>query len=111
MNDAIHKHIADHFGRRDDKEFKTTLFQSPQILLGVNCLEPGQAQSVHTHGAADKFYAVMEGSGWFTVGDVSFEAGPGDVVWARAGLPHGVLNKGGARLALLVGIAPAPPAK
>jgi mannose-6-phosphate isomerase-like protein (cupin superfamily) len=30
------------------------------------------------------------------------------VIWAPAGVPHGVTNRGGIRLVLLVGIAPAP---
>ena len=77
-------------------------------MLGVNCLEPGQAQKVHEHADQDKFYAVQEGIGRFTVGARSFEAGPGDVVWAPAGVPHGVENQGKARLSILVGIAPAP---
>ena len=102
------KRISESFGRRDDKEFKATLFESARLLLGVNCLEPGQAQKVHEHGKEDKFYAVQEGIGRFTVGTATFDAGAGDVVWAPAGVPHGVTNQGKARLALLVGIAPAP---
>jgi mannose-6-phosphate isomerase-like protein (cupin superfamily) len=102
------KRIADSFGRRDDKEFKATLFESARILLGVNCLEPGQAQKVHVHAAQDKFYAVQEGIGRFTVGSDTFDAGPGDVVFAPAGAPHGVSNEGKSRLAILVGIAPSP---
>jgi mannose-6-phosphate isomerase-like protein (cupin superfamily) len=105
------KRIADHFGRRDDKEFKATLFESSRLLLGVNCLEPGQAQRVHLHESQDKFYAVQVGIGWFTVGAEAFEAGSGDVVWAPAGVPHGVENRGKNRLAILVGIAPAPGAR
>jgi mannose-6-phosphate isomerase-like protein (cupin superfamily) len=102
------KRIADSFGRRDDKEFKATLFESTRILLGVNCLEPGQAQRVHEHAAQDKFYAVQEGIGRFTVGSEIFEAGAGDVVWAPAGVPHGVANGGKTRLSMVVGIAPGP---
>jgi mannose-6-phosphate isomerase-like protein (cupin superfamily) len=102
------KRTADSFGRRDDKEWKATLFESPRLLLGVNCLEPGQAQKVHEHPAQDKFYAVQEGIGRFTVGADTFDAGPGDVVWAPAGMPHGVANAGKTRLSLLVGIAPGP---
>jgi quercetin dioxygenase-like cupin family protein len=108
MNPPHHRRIAGHFGRREDKEFKATLFESPRLLLGVNCLEPGQAQRVHRHEGQDKFYAVQEGTGWFTVGPDTFEAAPGDVVWAPAGVPHGVENRGRTRLAILVGIAPSP---
>lgn len=108
MTSQHKKRIANAFGRRDDKEFKATLFESARILLGVNCLEPGQAQKVHEHAGQDKFYAVQEGIGRFTVGSETFDAGLGDVVWAPAGVPHGVRNEGKVRLAILVGIAPAP---
>ena len=50
----------------------------------------------------------VEGSGRFQVGDAWASAGPGEVVWAPAGVVHGVSNEGDGRLTLLVGIAPAP---
>ena len=34
-------------GDGEEKEFKATLFESARLMLGVNCLEPGQAQKVH----------------------------------------------------------------
>jgi hypothetical protein len=37
-------------------------------MIGLNCLDPGQAQKVHAHDGADKFYFVLEGHGKFTVG-------------------------------------------
>ena len=87
---------------------KTTLYRSPHLLLGLNALAPGTEQAVHTHEGQDKFYHVLEGRGEFTVGQVVREAGPGEVVWAAAGVLHGVRNPGSERLVLLVGIAPAP---
>jgi quercetin dioxygenase-like cupin family protein len=87
---------------------KTTLFSSQHLLLGLNGLEPGAEQAVHTHAGQDKFYHVLEGRGLFTVGDRVREAGPGEVVWAPAGVGHGVRNDRAERLVLLVGIAPAP---
>lgn len=101
-------HYHDHTGSRPDKFYKTTLFQSEHLLLGLNCLEPGQVQPVHDHTGQDKFYYVIEGEGLFTVGSNTTRAGSGSVVWAPAGVPHGVENKGTARLTLLVGIAPSP---
>jgi quercetin dioxygenase-like cupin family protein len=95
-------------GANPEKFFKSTLFQSERLLLGLNCLEPGQEQHVHTHAGQDKFYYVVEGSGTFRVGAEEREAGAGTVVWAPADMPHGVVNTGAARLVLLVGIAPAP---
>jgi hypothetical protein len=34
----------DHVGANPTKFFKSTLFQSERLLLGLNCLEPGQEQ-------------------------------------------------------------------
>ena len=93
---------------KSDTFYKTTLFRGDFLMLGLNCLEPGQMQSVHDHADQDKFYAVLEGVGVFTVGDDIQAAGPGNVVWAPAGRPHGVRNEGAERLVLLMGIAPPP---
>jgi quercetin dioxygenase-like cupin family protein len=102
------KRLADHVGARPDKFYKTTLFRGDALLLGLNCLEPGQAQAPHDHAGQDKFYYVVEGVGRFQVGEAFANAGPGEVVWAPAGVVHGVANDGQERLTLLVGIAPAP---
>ncbi len=98
----------DHAGERPDKFYKTTLFRGDGLLLGLNCLEPGQEQATHDHADQDKFYYVIEGQGVFQVGDEQAAAGPGELVWAPAGVIHGVRNDSQARLTLLVGIAPAP---
>lgn len=98
----------DHIGSKPEKFYKTTLFQGDYLMVGLNCLEPGQVQKVHEHTDQDKFYYVIEGTGLFTVGNRVTEANPGQVIWAEAGLPHGVENRGAGRLTLLVGIAPPP---
>jgi quercetin dioxygenase-like cupin family protein len=98
----------DYTGMRADKFYKTTLWQGSYVMVGLNCLEPGQTQSAHAHQGADKFYFVLEGRGRFTVGDEEKEAGAGAVVVAPAGINHGVTNTGDARLSLLVAIAPGP---
>jgi quercetin dioxygenase-like cupin family protein len=97
-----------HVGVSPTKFYKATLFSGNHMMVGLNCLEPGQVQPVHDHAAQDKFYLVLEGNGVFTVGDTAVEAGPGHVVWARAGVPHGVRNAGHERLVVLVGMAPPP---
>jgi quercetin dioxygenase-like cupin family protein len=102
------KRIADHVGQRSDKFYKATLFQGEALLLGLNCLEPGQVQQPHDHADQDKFYYVVGGNGRFWLGDTQVDAGEGEVVWAPAGVVHGVANEGNGRLTLLVGIAPAP---
>lgn len=99
---------GDHAGSRADKFYKTTLFRGDALMLGVNCLDPGQTQPAHDHADQDKFYYVIEGTGRFQVGDEFITAGEGQLVWAAAGVVHGVSNESDARLTLLVGIAPAP---
>jgi len=101
-------HYRDHVGSREGKHYKATLFQSDRLLLGLNCLDPGQVQPVHAHSGQDKFYLVQEGRGEFIVGDERFACGPGEIVWAPAGVDHGVENRGADLLVLLVGIAPSP---
>ena len=97
-----------HIGFNPDKQFKSTLFKSRHLMLGLNCLEPGQSQAMHAHADQDKFYFVVEGVGDFVVGEEERTAGEGMVVWAPTGVSHGVSNNGKKRLVLLVGIAPFP---
>ncbi|MAS37622.1 MAG: cupin [Anaerolineaceae bacterium] len=97
-----------HVGARPDKFYKSTLFQGDMMMVGLNCLEPGQVQPVHDHADQDKVYVVLEGSGRFTVGDETQDAGEGMVIWAQAGVAHGVENVGSTRLSVLVCIAPPP---
>ncbi len=102
------KQLDTHVGVSAGKFYKTTLFRSDALLLGVNCLEPGQAQKLHDHADQDKFYYVVAGNGRFQLADKQITAGAGAVIWAPAGIMHGVENAGNERLTLLVGIAPAP---
>jgi len=91
-----------------EKFYKTTLFQAEALMIGLNCLEPGQVQKPHVHDDQDKFYYVVEGEGRFWLGEEQVLVAAGEVVWAPAGQRHGVENMGDGRLTLLVGIAPAP---
>jgi mannose-6-phosphate isomerase-like protein (cupin superfamily) len=96
----------EHAGRQQEKFFKTTLWQGAHVIVGLNCLEPKQIQSMHAHQGADKFYFVLEGRGRFIVGDKEEDAEAGMLVVAPAGIAHGVTNTGAERLSLLVAIAP-----
>ena len=101
-------HWRDHVGSQANKFYKTTLWQGDFMMVGLNCLEPGQTQSVHAHEGADKFYFVLEGSGRFTVGEEQRDAGAGSLVVAPSGTLHGVTNIADERLSILVTIAPPP---
>jgi quercetin dioxygenase-like cupin family protein len=93
-------------GARAEKHYKCALWQGEHVMVGLNCLEPGQAQRAHAHDGADKFYFVLEGRGRFTIGDEEREAEAGTLVVAPAGIEHGVTNEGQSRLSLLIAIAP-----
>lgn len=86
---------------------KLECFRSPRLLVGLNCLEPGQSHNVHTHRGADKFYLVLSGRARITVGEDTREAGAGDLVMAPADVPHGIAEAL-ERTVLLVAVAPAP---
>lgn len=93
-------------GSRSEKFYKTTLWQGDHVMIGLNCLEPGQTQPVHAHAGADKFYFVLAGRGSFIVDETERNVEAGTVVIAPAGVPHGVTNTGDDRLSLLIAIAP-----
>ncbi len=92
---------------RADTMAKVDCFRSDHLLVGLNCFEPGQSQAVHAHAGADKFYVVVSGKANFVVGERTVAAGPGDLILAPAGVPHGVA-RAQTRTVVLVAIAPAP---
>ena len=98
----------EHAGSHAEKFYKTTLWQGGQVMVGLNCLEPGQTQKTHAHEGADKFYFVLAGEGKFRIGDEEKDAAVGSLIVAPSGIPHGVTNAGRERLSLLVAIAPPP---
>ena len=69
-----------HAASRAEKPFKHTFFQSPRLLVGLNCLDAGQRQGLHEHVHQDKFYLVIL---------------------------HAVTNDGPARLSFITALAPA----
>jgi quercetin dioxygenase-like cupin family protein len=92
-----------------DRAAKADLVRGSHLFAGLNCFEPGQAQAVHTHAGTDKFYLLLSGKARMRVGDDVFEAAGGEVVWAPAGVPHGV-EAAIERTVMLVAMAP-PPAR
>ncbi|HQY90316.1 cupin domain-containing protein [Caldilinea sp.] len=98
--------VTDFIREPGEKSFKHTFFQSDRLLVGLNVLRPGQAQSIHEHSDQDKFYYVVEGAGRFTVDDTTQTCAAGDLILAPAGAPHGVINDSAALLTFLTVIAP-----
>ena len=99
---------AEHAEWRPDKMEKSTIFESPRLLVGLNAFEAGQAHALHAHAGMDKMYYVLEGSGLFLLNDRELAMQAGDVLIAPEGVPHGVRNTGQARLLVLAVLAPAP---
>jgi quercetin dioxygenase-like cupin family protein len=98
----------DHASWRSDKMGKSTLFQSPRVLVGLNAFEPGQSHELHCHATMDKVYYVLEGNGVFLLADQELPMSAGDLLVAPDGVPHGVKNTGTERLLVLAMLAPAP---
>lgn len=90
------------------KATKADLARGAQLFAGLNCFEPGQAQHIHAHRGADKFYFLVSGKARMTVGDDTREVGAGTLVWAPADVPHGVVEAL-ERTVMLVAMAPPPP--
>lgn len=86
-----------------EKMQKLDCFTTPRLLVGLNCFEPGQAQRVHAHEGADKFYLVMSGRASVVVGEETRDVAAGDLAFAPAGVPHGVVTAY-ERTVMLVGI-------
>lgn len=97
---------AEHASFRGDRMGKATLFESPRVLVGLNCFEAGQSHPLHAHEDMDKVYQVVEGQGTLLLDGRELVMAAGDLVVAPAGVPHGVRNDGPARLVLLAILAP-----
>ncbi len=101
------QHLLARAAFRADAMTKVECFRSDRLLVGLNCFEPGQRQSVHTHADADKFYVVLSGKATFVVGEQEVAAVSGDLIVAPAGVPHGVAGVS-ERAVVLMAMAPAP---
>jgi len=87
---------------------KATIFRSDRMMVGLNSFEPGQEHALHAHAGMDKVYQVLVGEGVFLLEDREIEFGPGIMLVAPEGTPHGIRNTGGDRLVVLAILAPAP---
>jgi quercetin dioxygenase-like cupin family protein len=93
---------------RPDKMGKATLFESPRLMVGLNCFEPGQEHALHAHPGTDKVYHVLAGRGLFLLEGRDAPMEPGVMLIAPDGVPHGIRNTGAERLVVLAVLAPAP---
>ena len=84
---------------------KSTIFQSPRLLVGLNAFEPGQSHALHAHAGMDKVYQVVEGEGQFLLEGRELPMRAGDVLVAPENVAHGVKNSGTTRLLVMAILA------
>lgn len=89
------------------KVAKANLMRGKTLFVGLNCFEPGQSQRIHSHADADKFYLILSGKARLSVGSETAVAAAGTLVWAPAGVPHGV-EEALERTVMLIAMAPPP---
>ena len=102
------KHLLSETRFSSEKMQKVALFASSHYFCDLYCLEPGQHQRVHSHPESDKIYYVIEGTGVFHIAGEEKSLGPGEIVIARPGEDHGVVNRSSSNLVLLVFMTPRP---
>ena len=90
---------------------KVSLASGDHLYAGLNCFLPGQEHNAHIHAGQDKMYVVLEGRGEASVGDDIRSVCPGDMVFAPAGVIHGMKNSGPANLVVLIVFSPPPSRK
>ena len=90
---------------RADAMGKSTLFESPRVLVGLNAFEPGQSHALHAHAGMDKVYHVLEGTGVFLLEGRELPMRAGDVLVAPENVAHGVKNSGTTRLLVMAILA------
>ena len=92
----------------ESKMGKATLFESPRLLVGLNCFRPGQSHALHAHASMDKLYHVVQGTGLLLLETEEHALAPGLTAIAPAGVSHGIRNEGASDLVLLTVLAPGP---
>ena len=105
-NNEFFKDYSAFVSFRTERYEKATLFENEHILVGLNCLEPGQEMEKHSHEVQCRFYLVLEGRGSAQVGEEVQDIRPGTVIWISTGSSHKIENTGTEPLVMLVGIAP-----
>jgi len=78
-----------------DQANKISLAEGAHCRVTLWCLESGQEIHPHAH-AGDHVWVVEQGEGWFLQGENEVPVGPGTVLFAPAGEPHGM--RAGGRL-------------
>ena len=91
-----------------EKMGKADLARGETLFVGLNCFEPGQEHSAHTHAGQDKLYVVLTGDAEVRIGDESAMLSAGDAAFAPSGVVHSIRNAGTTRLVVMAVLAPPP---
>ncbi|WP_018683709.1 cupin domain-containing protein [Actinokineospora enzanensis] len=67
---------------------------SPQLCLHCGYMRPGEYFNVHVHPDSEEAFFVFEGTGQLHLDGEWIDAGPGDVLFAAPGVPHGTRHPG-----------------
>ncbi len=65
---------------------------STDVSLAEATVRPGSSTTLHVHRASREIYHVTRGNGVMTLGQETFEIGPGDSIVIDPGIPHRVEN-------------------
>jgi mannose-6-phosphate isomerase-like protein (cupin superfamily) len=72
----------------------------------VMTIPPGGEIGSEVHSTTDQVLVFVDGRGEATLDDESFEVGPNDLVFVRAGTQHNFVNRGADPLRLITVYAP-----
>jgi quercetin dioxygenase-like cupin family protein len=88
--------------------FKLTSADTSGTLAVIETLTfPQNGPPIHTHTNEDETFYILDGRFSFTIGDRTFEAGPGTLVRAPREIPHGYKNISALPARKLLMISPA----
>ena len=100
---------AEHAEWRADKMGKSTIYESPRLLVGLNGFEPGQcARRCMRTLAWTRCITCSTAKASSLLADSELPMRAGDLLMAPEGVPHGVKNTGPGRLLVLAVLAPSP---
>lgn len=73
-----------------------------RTVFGITTMPPGARHDVHVHPNAEEVVYLVEGEGLARCGAVDVRLRAGDVLFTRAGEPHGFRNTSATHRAVLV---------
>jgi quercetin dioxygenase-like cupin family protein len=83
------------------------MYSAPEGMIIHIEVRPGGSVKPHVTPVDMEFF-VLEGMGTFTLGEEEAEAGPGSLLTAPRGVPHGMRNEGPGLLRVLAVKNPRP---